>query len=264
MQLRWTTRLLFDVSCVALVVVAQGQISARGRTGWRLSQAVKSQTKIGNESDIVPEEAESSNPQEREARRAKNTRYNAGGADLTVERPPDSEIFVEQVWPAVDFIPASDSAVVVTGKVVKMQPYLSSDRSRIYTEITVAVDDLLKRDRDNRLSAAHTVVIDRLGGALKLKTGRVVRDDIQIDNLGKALLGKRYVFFARRVNDGSDISLIKTYELVDGKVFTNDSRPTKLISALPGVPKAWASEAMFVEAVRQEVRKEVGQARSRI
>ena len=251
--------MLFDVSCVALVVVAQGQISAGGRTGWQLSQAVKSQTKIGNESDIVPEEPESPNPQEREARRAKNTRYNAGGPDLTVERPPDSEIFVEQVWPAVDFIPASESAVVATGKVVKVQPYLSSDRSRIYTEITVEVDDLLKRDRDNRLSAVHTVVIDRLGGALKLKTGRVVRDDIQIDNLGKTNLGKRYMFFARRVNGGSDISLIDSYELRDGKVFTNDSRPSRLISTLSGVPKVWEAEAAFVEAVRQEVRKEVGQ-----
>ena len=255
--------MLFGLSCAALVV-AQVQIGARGRTVWRLSQAVKSQTKIGNESDIVPEEPESSNPQQREARRAKNTRYNAGGPDLTVERPPDSEIFVEQVWPAVNFIPASDSAVVATGKVVKVQPYLSADHSRIYTELTVQVDEVLKRDGDNRLSAVHTVVIDRLGGALKLKTGRVVRDDIQIDNLGRPNLGKRYVFFVRRVNDGSDVSLIKSYELVDGKVFTNDSRSSKLISSLPGVPKAWASEATFVEAVRQEVRKEVGQARPRI
>ena len=142
------------------------------------------QTKIGDDSGIVPEEPESSNPQEREARRAKNRRYNAGGPDLTVERPPDSEIFFRQVWPAVDFIPVSDSAVVVTGRVLKVQPYLSSDRSRIYTEITVEVDDLLKRDRNNRLSAAHTVVIDRLGGALKMTTGN--------------RCSERYVFFAQR------------------------------------------------------------------
>ena len=95
------------------------------------------------------------------------------------------------------------------------------------------------------------MVIDRLGGALKLKTGQVVRDDIQIDNLGKPKLGKRYVFFARRVNDGSDISLIKSYELLDGKVFTNDSRPSRLTSTLPGVPQAWADEAAFLKAVRE-------------
>lgn len=245
-----------------LAVAAHVQRGARAEAVWRCSQAGESQNKVN--SDTVAEESEPLNPKDREARRAKNTRYNAGGRDLTVERPPDSEIFFEQVWPAVGFIPALESAIVVTGSVVKVQPYLSSDRSRVYTEIMVKVDDFLKRDRNNPFSATHTVVIDRLGGALKLKTGRIVRDDIQIDNLGKPNLGKRYMFFARTVNGGSDISLITSYELVDGKVFTNDSRPSKLISALPGVPNAWASEATFVEAVRQRVQEEVGQLRSEV
>ena len=39
----------------------------------------------------------------------------------------------------------------------------------------------------------------------------------------------------------------------DGKVFTNDSQESKPISKWPGVPKAWASEGAFIEAVRQEV-----------
>jgi hypothetical protein len=260
--MRWTTRLLSVISCAVLAVAAHVQTGARAEAVWQSSQAGESQSKV--ESDMVSEESEPSDAREREVRRAKNTRYNTGGADLTVERPKDSAIFFEQVWPRREIVPASESAVVTTGRVVKLQPYLSGDRSRIYSEITIAVDDLLKRDRDDRLSANKTVVIDRLGGALKLKTGRIVRDDIQIDYLGKPQLGKRYVFFARRVNDGSDISLIDSYELRDGKVFTNDTRPSRLISTLSGVPKAWADEATFVEAVRQEVRKEVGQARSRI
>ena len=256
MTVRWTTSLLAVVSCTALAVAEQ----VRGHTAAvsRLSQGGASQTKPAYDSDVAEEEPEPSDSQEREARRAKDVRYNTGRRDLTT-RDPEVERFVEQVWPRRELIPATESAVVATGKVVKVQPYLSSDRSRIYTEITVEVDNLLKRDRDNRLSAVHTVVIDRLGGALKLKTGRVVRDDIQIDNLGKTNLGKRYVFFARRVNDGSDISLIDSYELRDGKVFTNDSRPSRLISTMPGVPKAWEAEATFLDAVRKEVRSQVTQ-----
>jgi len=247
--MKWTTSLLTLVALAVLAVVAHVQVGAGAWALWQSSQPGESQSKM--DSDIVAEEPEPSEPKEREARRAKNMRYNTGGSDLTVIGP-NTEIFFEHVWPRVEFIPAAESAVVVTGRVVKVQPYLSGDRSRIYTEITIAVDDLLKRDRSQVLSAAHTVVIDRLGGALKLKTGRVVRDDIQIDNLGKTNLGKQYMFFARAVNGGSDISLIKSYELVDGKVFTNDSRPSRLISTLPGVPKAWEAEATFVDAVRKE------------
>ena len=171
---------------------------------WQSLQSGESQRKV--DSNIVAEESESSNAKERESRRAKNTRYNTGGSDLTVERPQDSEIFFEQVWPAVDFIPAAESGVVVVGRVIKVQPYLSSDRSRIYTEITIAVDDLLKQDQNNRVAVNKTVVIDRLGGALKPKTGRIVRDEIQIDNLGNLQLGRRYVVFVRAINDGNDIT----------------------------------------------------------
>ena len=47
--------------------------------------------------------------------------------------------------------------------------------------MTIAVDHLLKQHEDNRVAANETVVIDRLGGALKLKSGRIVRDGTQID-----------------------------------------------------------------------------------
>lgn len=257
MRVGWTTSLLAMISCAVLAVFARVQVGTCALAVWQSSQAGESQSKM--DSDIVAEEPEPSDPKELEARRAKNVRYNTGGSDLTAIGP-NTEIFFEHVWPRVEFIPAAESAVVVTGRVVKVQPYLSGDRSRIYTEITVAVDDLLKRDRNNRLSATNTVVIDRLGGALKLKTGRVARDDIQIDYLGKTNLGKRYMFFARAVNGGSDVSLRKSYELVDGKVFTNDSRPSRLISTLPGVPQDWADEAAFLKAVRQVTASTVGTA----
>jgi hypothetical protein len=259
MRIRWTTSLLTVVSYAALAVAAHVQVGARARTVLQLPQAGESRIKGDSDSDIIQEEPESSDPKERKARRAKNVRYNIGGRNLTTLNP-DVESFIEQVWPRGELVPASESAVVVTGTVVRVQPYLSGDRSRIYTEITVQVEDVLKRDRNGLPSAPKTVVIDRLGGALKLGSGRVVRDDIQIDNLGKTLPGKRYMFFADRVNKGSDISLIKSYELRDGKVFTNDSRPSRLISTLPGVPQAWADEAAFLKAVRRVTASTVGTA----
>lgn len=227
------------------------------------SQACFSQAREEEDSAVIEEVPEPSDPQERAVRRAKNIRYNAGGRDLTTLEP-GVESFAEQIWPHVGFIPASESAVVVTGTVVKLKPYLSEDRSRIYTEIEIQVENVLKRNTSNDpLSAANTLVMDRLGGALKLRTGRVVRDDIHIDGLGKTCIGKRYIFFAERVNKDGDISLIKSYELRNGKVFTNNSRVSKLISTMPGVPETWAYETTFLEAVRQEVRKEGSQSNSK-
>jgi hypothetical protein len=128
---------------------------------------------------------------------------------------------VDQVWPRREFIPASESAVIATGTVV-------------------------------RYNLTYRVIVP----ASTLRSRYVLRDDIQIDNLGTTQLGKRYVFFARAVHDATDISLADSYELRDGNVVTNDSRPSRPISNLPGVPKTLASEASFVEAVRREVRKQ--------
>lgn len=259
---RLTTALLAVLLYVPFVASMRVQGSALRETTSQASQDGASQTGAEEDSAAIEEVPEPSDPQERAARRAKNIRYNIGGRDLTTLSPDEDSI--EQVWPRVEFAPTSESAAIVTGTVIKLQPYLSENRSRIYTEIEIKVDDVLKRDANNdRLFAANTLVIDRLGGILKLKTGRIVHDDIHIDGLGKTRVGKRYIFFAERVNRGYDISLIKSYELRDGKVFTNDSRVSKPISTMPGVPETWAYEAAFLEAVRQEVRKEVDQSNSK-
>jgi hypothetical protein len=71
-------------------------------------------------------------------------------------------------------------------------------------------------------------------------------------------LEKRYLFFAGAANNGRDLSLIRSYELTGAEVFTNDSRPRRLISAAPGVPKEWAVEETFLAAVREAIRKRVG------
>lgn len=238
--MNFATILLVAGVGVLLTVVAQGQAGAYSKTSEAQSKR-----------DAVAEEAESSNAKERELRRAKNRRYDAGGIDLTVELPKNSAIFFEHIWPAVRFIPAEDSAVVVVGRVIKVQPYLSDDRSRIYTEMTISVDDFLKRNEQSGVTTNKTVMIDRLGGALELKTGRIVRDDTQIDNLGNLKLGRRYVIFAQAINEGNDLSLIKSYELIDGKVFTNNSRASRLISTVAGVPSTWEDEGVFVKAVRE-------------
>jgi hypothetical protein len=238
--MKWMSMLTIVFSA-AVMIAGQEETSTKRTSG----NAVESQDK-----NIATEEAEAADAKERDARRAKNVRYNAGRTDLT-KRDPKIEGFVEQVWPRRDLIPAAESAVIATGRVVKVQPYLSADRSRIYTEITIRADELLKQDRASRISVDKTLVIDRLGGVLRLRTGQVVRDDVQIGNLGITQLGKRYVLFARSVNDGTDISLMGSYELVDCKVFTNDSRPRRLISTLPGVPSTWADEAAFLKAVRE-------------
>lgn len=257
MRRKRTTTLILVLLLAAYIADAQAQGDLRECS---MSQPSQSSTPE-NQAIVSDEEPESPNAKERESRKAKSIRYNRGGNDLTA-RNPDAEYFSELVLPrGLPLVPSSESAAVVIGTVVRLQPYLSEDRSRIYTEITVQVEDVLKSDSRKLLSADSMLIVDRVGGALRLKSGRIVRDEVTIEGLGKPCVGRRYVFFAQRVNKSNDLSLIKGYELQNGKVFTFDTRASKPISAKPDVPVSFSDETVFLDVVRQELRREVKPAK---
>jgi hypothetical protein len=253
--------LIAALQLLVFTVATNAQSDLQEAAGMQFFKNGFSQNSEQRQSDVIEEEPESLDPKERALRKAKNIRHNAGGSDLTI-RKPNTEHFIEHIWPrGLPLIPSSESAVIVSGTVIRMQPYLSEDRSRIYTEIAVKIEEVLKSDVT--LSVGDLLIVDRLGGVLKLKSGHVVRYDISIKGLGKTRVGGRYVLFAQRVREGKDIDLIKGYELRDGKVFrlTEDgSIGNILVSIKPGVPDVFSEERAFLEAVRQEVgdRKKTG------
>lgn len=209
--------------------------------GGFLSPTLGSSPSSQDESrDVFDEARLPSGAQDADARRDKCRRYDTGGHDLTADAG-DSEYFAESIWPRVDL---GDSDVIVVGTVRSRQPYLSQDRSRIFTEFVVDIESLIKTDSGLDRSAG-SVTMDRLGGALRLTSGLVVRDDIQLCFLGWPEVGGRYVLFARRIHDGKDLEFFHGYRLVDGK-------------ALPIVPRHGAtskpdspeSEASLLESLR--------------
>lgn len=193
-----------------------------------------------------------------DARLAKNKRYDAHGRDLT-KLEPGEQIF-NQTWPRTEFIPVSQSAVVVLGRAIRIQAYLSEDRSRIYTEITVKVETVFKNKTNNLPSSDEVLDIDFPGGTVQLPSGQVVHDDTKIEFLGKPYVGGRFVLFAVETHGGKDLTLIRGYELRDSRVFelTEDGTPgTKLISTTPGVSATLSDEGVFLQEIRTQAAKAV-------
>jgi hypothetical protein len=100
------------------------------------------------------------------ARREKSVRYNGGGCDITLAIP-NHECFFEQTWPrSLLPIPFQESTIVVTGRVSKIEAFLSEDRTHIYTEITVETEVIFKS-----FSKLGSVIIDQIGGTFKTSAG---------------------------------------------------------------------------------------------
>ena len=198
----------------------------------------------------------SSESTESASRKAKSARYNGGSCYITVAAP-EHECFFEQIWPrSLPVIPYKESSVVLTGRVSGIEPFLSEDRTHIYTEITVRPEQVFKGS-----SHSTFVVIDQIGGTVKAASGRDVHDGTRIDFLGRPRVGGRYVLFAKRVHHGKDLTLIRAYEFQDERVFklTDDGTPGSVVlSNKPNQPDSLSSEEAFLQAVRARAAKDTG------
>jgi hypothetical protein len=130
-----------------------------------------------------------------------------------------------------------------------MQPYLSEDRTHIYTEITIRIEEIFKNPPNSKIPSGQTVVINQIGGTIRMTSGQVVHDGTRIDFLGKTHVGGRYVLFAKGIHGGNDLTLIRGYELRDGQVFkligNGSPGPT------PGAANSLSQEKAFLQAVRK-------------
>jgi hypothetical protein len=227
-------------------------------TGCSSKQTSTRQTR--NNGEVVEEAPEPSDPQTRASRLAKNMRYNIGGRNLTVASKnlgPDEEEdrFVEHYWlSGAQLFPTSESAIVVLGTLSSAQPYLSEDRSNIYTELTLRVDEILKNDSASPVAPNTSIVADLQCGALRRASGQVVRLDIPNRGPGRLRPGQRYLLFVRRIHEGKDLAIVTGFELRQGQVYGLRSNGGVSFESLRGVPENLMQTHAFLEAVRQAVK----------
>lgn len=136
----------------------------------------------------------------------------------------------------------AESDAVVIGTITNTQPYLSENKTSIYSEFTVFVEEVFKSVGQAAIKPGESLIVDQPGGALRLANGRVLR--FQVAALGRLPHAcKRYVLFLQRTNGEQDLSIIKGYELDNGIV-----SPLLLGGSYDGM-----AEAEFLNMVRAMV-----------
>lgn len=205
---------------------------------------------------------EPADPQKRELRRARNKRYNMRpekGVDpklfrITEEREssfgmPPSHAPVE---PA---IPVAQSDVLIVGEVADAQAYLTEDKTGIYSEFAVRVDEVLKNSATTPLIPGNSISAMRGGGAVRFPSGKVIRKGQSYKPLPRA--GRQYVFFLKYNNDGGqDFKIITAYELKGDRVFPLDGEPLQGIVLEPYAAYQKyrdADQATFLNEVREAI-----------
>lgn len=247
--------ILIVAATVALTLAGLTQLLGQTRLSFPVLVAQTATMDNAKQQSNLAEEARlPEDSGEREARLAKSARYNGGRCDLT----QGEDCFMEQYEPrALPLIPLAQGAIAFRGQVTKVQSYLSADRTHVYTETTWKVEEVFKQPKDFKF-ASDGVITDQMGGAVKLRSGRIATDNTRNGFMGKPSVGGHYVVFLEKIHKGEDLTMIRAYELRDAKVFmlTEDGTlGSVVLSSKPNQPDSLSSEETFLEAVRSSAAK---------
>lgn len=201
--------------------------------------------------------AASTNP----TRAAKNRRHNAGMSSdgsmaRRLEEDMDPVVFGQPMthWPAEPAFPVT-SDVIVMGMVREARAYLSEDRTYVYSEVSVSIEQIFKADPQYGLKAGGTVTGDRVGGAVRFPSGKILRRGWWGRRIPST--GHRYLLFLKDMGD-SGFSIVTGYELTGKGVLPLDGLLGDSSSVFSNYERLRnTSEASLLDAVRKAISENV-------
>ncbi len=211
-------RLVFLLFVLLVVMTATTMTVLRGQEQNKSSREGQ-QPQDENRWPIVEATApEPATPELRAERQVKGRKYDK---DVPTIGPEMVQTSIGYHWPSeFPALPVSQSDALVTGVVTEAQAYLSSDKTNVYSEFTVKVEQVLKSDGQPSLATDKSIVMEREGGRVRYPSGKISR--VFVDGLGMPRVGQRYLFFLTRKGQEKDFSILTGYEMRAGHVYPLD------------------------------------------
>ncbi|HJP92112.1 MAG TPA: hypothetical protein VJ875_09170 [Pyrinomonadaceae bacterium] len=150
-------------------------------------------------------------PENNAKRKAKQKRYNDG--DLVpshVEPGVDEAALTLEPHFTFPPLPVAESEIVVVGTIGTAQALLSESKRNVFSEFTLAVEDVLK-SKIQGVAQGSVLTIDRVGGHVKYPNGQRVL--FRITGLNMPQVGGRYLLFLTSKHNNQDISILTAYQL---------------------------------------------------
>lgn len=184
---------------------------------------------------------EPSEPSQRAARHAKGSKFNSRFRGPQIEE--NTRRVTHNDWDVrLPALPVAQSAAVIVGTVKSAKAYLSPDKTAVYSEFEVAVDNVIKDDSNNPIKPDSTITVERSGGRVRMPLGSIVVHWITHQNMPQE--GGKYVFFLTYHVDipnykGKDLVILTGYELRNGLVeLMDDTQPGHPMNGYVGLPES--------------------------
>jgi hypothetical protein len=116
-------------------------------------------------------------------------------------------------------LPQNLADTIIIGKIAGVQAYLSKNRGAIYTESTIAIEEVISSKRD--LASVSSIVLLQDGGAIRLSNGSVFTQTVH--GPGSELQqGGEYLFFLHYLKSLTGYGCSKAWSLTGGAVSSDD------------------------------------------
>src|SRR5262252_4697773 len=165
---------------------------------------------------------QSTNAEENAKRWKKNKHYDDGGMVMKNPGEGTASTLESHAFFALPALPTAQSDAILTADVLKSEAHLSNDKTGVYSEFNVQVNEVLKNTGPT-LSQGSLIVLSRRGGKVRYASGRVFQYEIMFQYM--PAVGGRYVFFLKAIPDTDDYEFLTGYEIESGHVQPLDGGP---------------------------------------
>jgi hypothetical protein len=164
---------------------------------------------------------EPAEPKQRARRQAKGKKFNNSLMTVTPSDTDRVTSSAEHWAEGLSAIPVDQSDVVVIAEVTDAQAYLSNDKTGVYSEFTVRIEDLLKNSCSNPLAVGSLTTVERPGGRVRFPSGHIG----QYFTVGQGMprAGRRYLLFITCKSQDQDFQILTGYELRGGHISLLDN-----------------------------------------
>jgi hypothetical protein len=177
----------------------------------QLLQEIDARVPATNYDAPAPTDAE-----EKATRSRRNKRYDK--RNMVTRSPPNGitgAVFDNHDFCALPALPVAQSNVILTAEVLNSGAHLSNDKTGVYSEFNVRVEELLKGTLPV-LSQNRVITISRPGGKVRYPSGVVMNYEVMAQQMPGS--GKQYVFFLEAIPDSQDYEIVTGYEIGSGVV----------------------------------------------
>jgi hypothetical protein len=162
-----------------------------------------------------------SNSENKNARKIKNSRFDKRhfvSKDSATHIAESSRVIEGYNVPA---LPVDQSNLIILGEVLSSQAYISNDKSGVYTELQIKINDVIKNNASAQLAQGDEISAQREGGIVRYSNGHKRLYHLAEEGMPQA--GRKYVLFLKQIEQSQDFLVITGYEVTTADVVPVDT-----------------------------------------